>query len=104
MAMTEDLSLFFSEEDFAVSAVHTPAGGSPAPAASVLYDANGAILEQYGVQSMQPAAVCPAAQWPTLAEGDALSITLPAGATAFRVRSVQVVDDGALKLLTLART
>lgn len=95
--MTEDLSIFFNPEEFATAATH---GATPA---TVLYDENGSILEQLGVQSSSPAALCPTTQWPTLAEGDALSIDLPAGATAFVVRSVQPLDDGALKLITLAR-
>lgn len=103
MAMVEDLSLFFDEDEFAVVAVHTPTGGSAAPAASVIYDANGLILEQYGIESSSPAALCPAAQWPTLAEGDSLALTLSAGTESFKVRSVIKLDDGALSLLALVR-
>jgi hypothetical protein len=103
MAMTENLSLFFNQAEFAVAAVFTPAGGAAQPSASVIYDANGGLLQAMGVETLGPAVLVPATQWPTLREGDSLVLTLPAGAAAFKVRVVEALDDGALLLLTLAR-
>jgi hypothetical protein len=97
---SEDFQVFFNTADFAVSATYTPAGGSPSDAASVIFDANGQVLEEFGVQTLAPSAVLPASQWPTIAEGDTLNI----GATAHRIRGVIPLDDGALKSLTLARS
>lgn len=95
MAFTEDLSPFFDAAGFATEAILTPGG-----AGLVIYDENGAILDDYGVQHSGPAALCPASQWPNVAIGDTLTI----GATTFLVRSTPRIEDGALRLLTLTRT
>lgn len=94
MAFAEDLSAFFDATGFAVEATLTPGGPG-----LVIYDENGAILEEYGVQHSGPAALCPASQWPNAASGNTLAI----GATTYLVRSAPRIDDGALMLLTLAR-
>lgn len=95
MPMTEDLSVFFSSDEFAVEATLT---GDATPR-NVIFDVNGSILEQLGVETQSPAAICPAAQWPSAAQGQTLTIA----GTPYKVRSVQLLDDGAVKLLTLAR-
>jgi hypothetical protein len=100
MAMTEDFTVFFNTAEFAVDVVHTPAGGSAAPAAPAIFDANGAVVESMGVATSGPAVVVPVGTWPAIAEGDALAI----GAATYVVRSVLAVDDGALAVLALART
>lgn len=95
MAFAEDLSVFFDAAGFAVEATLTPGGPG-----LVIYDENGAILEEYGIQHSGPAALCPASQWPNVASGHTLTI----GAASYVVRSAPRIDDGALMLLTLARS
>ena len=94
----EDLSVFFSTAEFAVAATLAGVG-----AGTVIFNANGLVLEELGVQTSGPTALCPASQWPTVAEAQALAIDLPAGSTNFVIRVVTPLDDGALVLLTLAR-
>ena len=95
MAFSEDLGAFFSDSEFAVQATLTPGGPG-----LVIYDENGAVAESYNVQGSGPVALCPASQWPTLAIGDTLAI----GAASYLVRAALRIEDGALVLLTLART
>lgn len=94
MPMNEDLSAFFNDAEFATEATLTPGGPG-----LVIFDENGEVLEEYGIQHAGPAALCPAAQWPLLAIGDMLTI----GLRSFRIRSAPAVADGALLVLTLAR-
>lgn len=95
MAMIEDFSVFFDDDEFAVQATLTPTGG----AGFVIFDENGTILDAYGIQHSGPAAICPTNQWPAVAIGNTLTI----GAVAYTVRSALRIDDGGLTLLTLAR-
>ncbi|MEO8153570.1 MAG: hypothetical protein ABI605_10910 [Rhizobacter sp.] len=99
MSMTEDLGAFFSTSEFAETATLTPGR-----AGVVIYDENGTILESMGVQTSGPSALFPVSQWPLASEGDAITIDLAAGSQSFVVRSVEPLDDGAIGLLTLART
>ncbi len=98
MAMVEDLSVFFGTAEFAVDAtLQYNAGGDPL-AGTVIFDVNGGIVEEF-VETQSPAAVCAAEQWPDAVDGDVLTI----GATAYRLRDVRLLNDGAIKLLVLAR-
>jgi len=106
MAFAEDLSVFFDTAGgFAVTATLTPADivDSPGGAGSVIFDANGLVLESLGIQTSGPSAVCPASQWPAIAPGQALDIEHASGTVAYLIRSATPVDDGALVLLALAR-
>lgn len=103
MAMTEDFTLFFNAAEFAVSAVYTPAGGAAQPAANVIFDADGTVLEAMGIQTLGPSALVPSSQWPAVREGDGLVVTLPSGATSFKVRVSTPLQDGGLTLLTLVQ-
>lgn len=96
MSMTENLAVFFSAAEFAETATVGAVSGT------LIYDENGE-LEDFGVIVSGPVAVCPATQWPLLADGDTLSIAFAAGARSYQVRAVSLVDDGALKLLRLVR-
>ncbi len=93
----EDLSVFFNAAEFACTATLASVAGV------VIFDEAGTLIEDLGLQAVEPTALCPAAQWPAAAEGQTLVITLPGGARSFVVRGVAPVDDGALKMLTLAR-
>lgn len=97
MSMTEDFAAFFNIADFAESAAVGAVAGT------LIYDENGSVLEEFGVEISGPAAVCAATQWPTLAEGDTMTIAFAAGARSFKVRAVSPMDDGAIKLIRLVR-
>lgn len=94
----EDLSVFFDDQEFGCSATMTPGG-----AGNVLFDESGTLVDQMGIQSVEPTALCPISQWPAVAHGHLIAIQTPAGLRNFIVRGIAPVDDGALKLLTLAR-
>ncbi len=101
MAFAEDFSVFFSIDEFADAATWTASGGEPAEGA-VIFDRNGLVLEEFGVDTASPAAVCPATQWPAAASGDALTIHLAGGDVHAVLRAVTPLRDGAIVLLTLA--
>jgi hypothetical protein len=95
MAFAENLTPFFNSAEFAVAATLSSGG-----AGVVIYDENGLVVDEFNLQTSGPSAVCPASQWPGAAIGDTLTI----GATTYLVRSARRIDDGALLLLTLARS
>jgi hypothetical protein len=101
--MTEDLSVFFNNSEFAVDATPTLAGGAILAKGTIIYDENGAVVDPMGVQSSSPTALYPLSQWPDLDEGDAISIELPGGTQNFAIRVALPLDDGAIVELTLAR-
>ena len=101
MAMTEDLSVFFSADEFAETA--TLYHGATATPGTVIFDENGAVLETYGVEAGSPAVLCSLAQWPGVVADDVVVVNFAAGAVSFLVRSAVKLDDGALQLLALAR-
>lgn len=92
----EDLSVFFSDTEHAHSATLAAAAGT------VIYSENGLELGDLGVQTVGPTALCPATQWPAAADGQTLVVAFQSGARSFKVRSVTLLDDGSLVLLTLA--
>lgn len=92
--MTEDLSVFFNGDDFAVEATASPGG-----VGSVIFDENGVILQQMGIETSGPSLICPASQWPSLTNTGTVTI----GLVTYKVRSSIALDDGAIKLLALAR-
>jgi hypothetical protein len=97
MSMTEDFTAFFNTSDFAETSTFAAAPGT------LIYDENGAVAEEFGVEVSGPAALCPVAQWPTLTEGDTIAIAFTTGSRIFQVRAVLPINDGALKLLRLVR-
>ena len=97
MAFEEDFTVFFNNDEFAVEAVHTPAGGSAEPAALVIFDQAAQLVE--GVVATEPTIHVPAGTWPTLAQGSGLAI----GGVAYRVRTVEPLGDGAVLLVSLVK-
>ena len=98
MAFAEDLSVFLDDDDFAVRA-SVAAGDS----GNVIFDANGLVLAEMGVQTSSPSAVGAAADWAHTSEGQILEIEHASGTVGYLVRGVTPLDDGAFVLITLAR-
>jgi hypothetical protein len=97
MAFTEDFSVFFSEQGFAIPASRTAAGGGAATTGSIILDLTD--IEADGLIVEGPSMAVPATTWPTLAQGDSIT----ANATTFTVRAVIGVSDGAILRVQLAR-
>lgn len=97
MAFAEDLSLFFSTQDFAVTASRTPAGGGAAAAGDVMLDLGD--IESDGLVIEGPSLAVPASTWPTLRQGD----TIVANAVSYIARTVVAQFDGAVLRVQLAR-
>lgn len=102
----EDLSVFFdAETGFAVSAVLTPLGGAALPAADVLFDVNGGLAAQLGVEVQAPVLLVPTTTWPNVDEEDGVIIAgAVVGSGAYKVRNAYTPEDGAITLCVLART
>lgn len=101
MAFAEDLSVFFSADEFAVAA-EVPLG-LDSYAGLVIFDANGAVLESFGVQTSGPAALRRSDEITEAVEGAQLDIVHADGTVRYQIRSATQIDDGALTLLALAR-
>lgn len=99
MAFAEDLSVFLNTDEFA-DAAQVVLGSSGA----VIFDANGAVLETFGVQTSGPAALRRTDALTDAVEGAQLDIAHAAGTVRYLVRSATPVDDGAFTLLALVRT
>lgn len=97
MAFAENFSVFFSEQGFAIPASRTPAGGGAATTGSIILDLTD--IEADGLIVEGPSMAVPAITWPTLAQGD----TVVANATAYLVRAVIALADGAILRVQLAR-
>ena len=95
MPFIEDFSAFFNDAEFASEATLTPGGPG-----LVIFDEHGEIHQEFNVEHSGPSALCPASQWPNAASGATLTIA----GVSYVVRSAPRIDDGALMLLTLART
>lgn len=95
MAFTEDLSVFFDTDDFAVTA--TKEGGGTA---SVIEDSE-FLLAHGMVSTTDPAALAKASDFSASDVGNTLTI----GATTWRIRNVEKVPpDGALVVVQLEGT
>ncbi len=90
---TESISDFFDPNEFADTATLTPGGAGYA-----MYDANGTVLQDFGVQTIGPTLLFAAAQWPAAAIGNTVSVR----GRSFRLRSVTPLEDGAIVLAELA--
>lgn len=97
MAFAEDLSVFFNDDEFAVEAVHTPAGGSAEPAVAVIFDQAAQLGD--GVVATEPTIHVPASAWPTLAQGSGIVIA----GVAYRARTPVPMDDGAVLFVPLVK-
>lgn len=99
----ESLAPFFDLNGFAVQAVRTPPGGTPDPAAAVIFDHGGLVDGEFGVATRAPELRVPSSVWPDVAERDEVQITgAPKGDGHYVVRSVAAEDDGAITLCVLA--
>lgn len=101
MAFTEDLSVFFSADEFAVAA-EVVGGVEDDYAGFVIFEASGAVLETFGVQTSGPAALRRSDELSEAVEGAQLDIAHATGSVRYQVRSATPLDDGALTLLALA--
>jgi hypothetical protein len=100
MAFAEDLSVFLDDDDFAVHASVFAVDGD---SGNLIFDANGLVLADMGVQTSSPSAVGAAADWAHTSEGQVLEIEHASGTVGYLVRGVTPLDDGAFVLITLAR-
>lgn len=82
-----DLASFFNAAEFATAASWTAKGGS-AVAADVIFDAPGDVVID-GVYSTDYSVLYRTSIWPTVREGDTVTV-----GTAYKVRSILVLDDG----------
>lgn len=101
MAFTEDLSVFFNAAEFALAA-EVVGGVEDDYAGLVIFDANGAVLETFGVQTSGPAALRRTSELSEAVEGAELDIEHAGGTVRYLIRSATPMDDGALTLLALA--
>lgn len=92
MAFTEDLSVFFSTDDFAIAATYD--GGTTV---NVIFDR--AYLQTLGIVSgTDPQALGKASDFPVTA----VNKTLVISGTTYTIRSREPQDDGAIVLLQLS--
>ncbi len=98
MAFTEDLTVFFQTADFAVAATYTVYGGSPATV-NVIKDE--AFLDRLGVNATNPTALGRASDFSAISANG--QDTLAIGATTYRIKDSQPLDDGAVVLLQLEK-
>lgn len=87
---TEDLSVFFDTDDFAIAAT---VGATTVP---VIFDA--AFLEQLGVASTNPTALAKASD-----SAAAVGATIVISAVSYTIRGREPQDDGATVLLQLEK-
>jgi hypothetical protein len=91
VAFTEDRAAFLRTADFAVDATY-----NGATAVKVIFDEP--YTAQSEVGSSNPTAFGNAADFP---KGTCIDLTLVIGATTYRIRGREPVDDGAFVLLQL---
>lgn len=93
MAFIEDLSPFFSTDDFGTAATFTHIGGSPVSVAGI-FDAS--FEDPLGIEGRFPRFVCPVSAVPSVGHGDSLVI----GSVSYKVVGVKP-DGTGIMLLTL---
>lgn len=91
MAFTEDLSVFFDTDGFALAATYNGAS-----AVKVIFDA--AYLENLGVAGTNPMALGRASDFAA-----PVGKTLLIGATTYTIRNFRPLDDGAIVVLELEK-
>jgi len=89
MAFTEDFTEFFETDDFAITAIHTPDGGSPANVDGV-FDNEYLLIDdgEVGIEATAPMFQCAAADVSGVAAGDVLNVN----GTNYNI--VEVKPDG----------
>lgn len=98
MAFAEDMSVFFSADEFALQATFTPFGGAPLTA-NVLLDKPDEDVLGGRVSSTEYRMTLPAVAFPGITRG--LSVTI--AGTDYTVREVTLQGDGAIKTVSLSR-
>ena len=93
---TEDLTVFFNTDDFAIAATYTPNGGSPSTV-NVIFDR--AFLSRLDINSTNPVALARASDISAVAANGQDQIVI-SGIT-YRIKDAQPQDDGATVLLQL---
>lgn len=96
---TEDISAFFSEGEFAVQAVFTPAAGGAPVSASVIFNAATEQLFGDDVLTNEYTMVYPAGSLPNIESGDSGTVA----GVRYVVRDVRLKADGNLKIAKLAK-
>lgn len=97
MAFTEDFSLFYDSDDFAVSAYWTPSGETYRVEVKGIFT-NEFIENEFshiGVESSQPMFECALSSLSSVAHGDSLLID----STTYTIRGVQPDGSGAVTLV-----
>jgi hypothetical protein len=92
---TEDLSVFFDSDDFAIAATFTPTSGA-ASTPSVIFDA--AFVAPFAVAGTNPVALARAADFPATTS---VGGTIVINGISYTIRSREPQDDGAIVLLQL---
>lgn len=96
---TEDISAFFSQDEFAVQAVFTPAAGGAPVSASVIFNAQTDAIFGDDVLSNEFTMVYPAVSLQGIKAGDTGTVA----GVSYKVREVRLKADGALKIAKLAK-
>jgi hypothetical protein len=96
MPMTEDLSVFFNDAEFATAALYKVGGSGSGVSKNVIFDR--AWLDQLGmVSGAQPGALVITSEF----SGAGTTDTLTINGTVYRIADLQPRDDGATTLLHL---
>ncbi|MGH8521947.1 MAG: head-tail joining protein [Gammaproteobacteria bacterium] len=99
MAFTEDLAVFFSTADFAVTATWTPSGGGAQQTAQVILDTPDEELLDGRVLSREYAITYRAGQLTGLKGAELITVD----AIAYTVREVGALQDGKIMRATLRK-
>lgn len=95
---TEDLGAFFQTGHFAIAAIYTPSGGAPSTV-NVIKDE--AVLDSFGINGSNPAALGRASDFSAIAANGQDSIVI-SGVT-YRIKDSEPLDDGAIVRLQLEK-
>lgn len=96
---TEDIGAFFSQSEFAVQAVFTPAGGGASVSASVIFNAQTQDIFGDSVLTDEYTMVYPASALPGIKSGDNGTVS----GVQYRIRDIRLKADGALAIAKLAK-
>ena len=96
---TEDIAAFFSEAEFAVAAIFTPAAGGAAVSASVIFNAHTDMIFGDDVLSNEYTISFPASALPGIKSGDSGTVN----GVAYRMREIRLKADGNIKIAKLAK-